>query len=192
MPLINCEISLILTWSANCAIIYNNVENQNPTFETSETKIYVPVVTLSTPDNIKLQQQLKSRFKKTTNCNKYLSKPESLAPNPNLNHLVETCFQGVNRLFVLLFEDDAQRTSRKRHYLLNVEIKDCNVVIDQKNFFDQPVKNNKIRYKNIRNIVTGQGGIYVTGCLLDYRYFKENYKMLAIDLKSSKHEMLIL
>ena len=62
MPLITCEINLILTWSANCAIIYTNVENQNPTFEASETKIYVPVVTLSTPDNLKLQQQLKFRI----------------------------------------------------------------------------------------------------------------------------------
>ena len=186
MPLITCEINLILTWPANCAIIYTNVENQNPTFEASETKIYVPVVTLSTPDNLKLQQQLKSGFKRATNWNKYLSKPELLAPNPNLNHLVEACFQGVNRLFALPFEDDAQRTSRKIYYLLNVEIKDYNVMIDQKNFFDQPVKNNKIRYKKIRKIVTGQGGIYVTCCLLDYRYFKENYKILAIDLSKQQ------
>ena len=68
-----------------------------------------------------------------------------LAQNPNLNHLVEPSFQGVNRLFVLAFEDDAQRTSNKRQHLPNAAIKDYNVMIDGKNSFDQPVKNNKIR-----------------------------------------------
>ena len=63
-----------------------------------------------------------------------------MAQNTNLNHLIEPSFQGVNRLFVLAFEDDAQRISTKRYYIPNVEIKDYNVVIDGKNFFDQPVK----------------------------------------------------
>ena len=143
MPLINCEVNLILTWSANCVIIYTNVANQNPTFEITETKLYVPVVTLSTQDNAKLLPQLKSGFKRTISWNKYLSKPELLAQNANLNHLIEPSFQGVNRLFVLAFENDAQRTSNKRYYIPNVEIKDYNVMIDGKNLFDQPVKNKK-------------------------------------------------
>ena len=83
--------------------------------------------------------QLKSGFKRTISWNKYLSKPELLPQNPNLNHLVERNFQGINRL-VLAFENDAQRTSNKRFYLPNVEIKDYNVMIDGKHFFDQPVK----------------------------------------------------
>ena len=65
MPLINCETNLILTWSANCAIIYTNVANQNPTFKITENKLYVLVVTLSTQDNEKLLPQLKSGFKRT-------------------------------------------------------------------------------------------------------------------------------
>ena len=106
MSLINCEVNLILTWSANCVIIYTNVANQNPTFEITETKLYVPVVTLSTQDNAKLLPQLKSGFKRTISWNKYLAKPELLAQNANLNHLIEPSFQGINRLFVLAFEDD--------------------------------------------------------------------------------------
>ena len=97
--------------------------------------------------------------------NKCLSKPELLAQNPDLNHLVEPSFQGINRLFVLAFENDAQRTSNKRCYLPNVEIKDYNVMIDGKKIFDQPVKNNKITYENIRKNATGQGDYYTTGCL---------------------------
>ena len=140
MLLINCEVNLILTWSADCVIIYTNVANQIPTFTITETNLYVPVVTLSTQDNAKLLPQLKSGFKRTISWNKYLSKPELLAQNPNLNHLIEPRIQGVNRLFVLAFEDDAQRTSNKRYYLPNVKIKDYNIMIDGKIVFDQPVK----------------------------------------------------
>ena len=175
-----------MNWSANCVIIYTNVNNQVPTFTITETNLYVPVVTLSTQDNSKLLPQLKNGFKRTISWNKYLAKPELLAQNANLNHLIEPSFQGVNRLFVLLFEDNAQRTSNKRYYIPNVKIKDYNVMIDGKNFFDQPVKNDKVTYENIRKITIGQGDDYTTGCLLDYTYFKKYYKMIAIDLSKQQ------
>ena len=108
MPLINCEINLLLTWSASCVIVSTDVANQNATFAITDTKLYDPVVTLSQQDNAKLLEQLQSCFKRVINWNKYLSKPELLAPNPNLNNLVEPSFQGVSRLFVLAFENDAQ------------------------------------------------------------------------------------
>ena len=88
MPLINFEVELILNWSADCVIIYTDVANQNPTFTITETNLYVPVVTLSTHDNTKLLQQLKLGFKITVSWNKYLLKPELLAQNVNLNHLI--------------------------------------------------------------------------------------------------------
>ena len=127
-------------------------------------------------------QQLKSGFKRVIDWNKYLSKPELLAQYPNLNDLVEPSFQGVNTLFVLAFENDIQRTSAKGYYLQNVEIKNYNVMINGENFFDQPVKDNKVTYENIRKIATGQGDDYTKGCFLDYPYFKDSYKMIAIDL----------
>ena len=144
MPLINCEIRLILIWSTNCVIVSTNVANQNVIFEITDTKLNVPVVTLSTQDNSKLLQQLKSGFKRVINWNKYLSKPELLRRNPNLNHLIEPSFQGVNRLFVLAFENDTQRISAKGYYLPNLEIKDYNIMINRENFFNQPVKDNKV------------------------------------------------
>ena len=107
--LIKCEVNLILTWSTNCDNVSTDVENQNATFEITDTKLYLPVVTLSTQDNSKLLQQLKYGFKRKIIWNKYLSIPELLAQNPNLNHLVEPSFQGVNRLFVLAFENDTKR-----------------------------------------------------------------------------------
>ena len=139
-------------------------------------------MTLSTQDNAKLLLKLKYGFKRITNWNKYLPKTELLAKNPNLNYLVKPSFQGVHRLFILAFEDETQRTSNKRYYLPDVDIKDYNVMIDGKNFFNQQIKNNKGTYENIRKIARGQGDDYTTGCLLDYPYFKDNYKMIAVVL----------
>ena len=124
MPLINCEINLILTRSTNCVVVSTNVANQNATFEITNIKLYAPVAILSTQDNSKPLQQLIGGFKRVISWNKYLSKPGLLAQNPNLNHLVEPSFQGVNRLFVVAFENYTQRTSAKGYYLPNVELKD--------------------------------------------------------------------
>ena len=186
MPLINCEVNFILTWSSTCVLIATGIQNRNATFAITDTKLYVPVVTLSTQENAKFFQQLKSCFKRVINWNKYLLKPELLAQNPNLNHLVEPSFQGINRVFVLAFENDNDRTSDDEYYLPTVEIKDYNIVINDENFFDQPIRNNKITYNNIRNIATGQGDDYTTGCLLDYPYFANTYKMIAVDLSKQQ------
>ena len=99
---------------------------------------------------------------------------------------MESSFQGISKLFVLAFENGAQRTSNERCYTPNVDIKDCNVVIDGKNVLDQPVKNDKVTYEIIRKIATGQGDDYTTGCLLDYTYFKKYYKTIAIDLSKQQ------
>ena len=183
MPLINCEVNLILTWSSTCVITNSNGAG---TFAITDTKLYVPVVTLSTQENIKLLQQLKLGSKRVINWNKYLSKPELLAQNPSLNHVVEPSFQGVNRRFVLAFENDEDRTDHKKSYLPTVEIKDYNIVINGENFFDQPIKNNKVTYENIIKIAIGQEDDYATGCLLDYSYFVDTYKMIPVDLSKQQ------
>ena len=182
MPLINCKVNLILTRSKRCIIVSTDVAAQEAKFAITDTKLYVPVLTLSTQDNAKLLQQLKSAFKRVINWNK--SKLELLAPDPNLNHLVEPSFQGVNTLFVLAFENDTQRTDTKGYYISNVEIKNYNVMINGENFFDQPIKNNKVTYE--RKIATGLGDDYTTGCLLDYPYFNDIYKMIAVDLSKQQ------
>ena len=120
MPLINCEVNLILTWSKDCVITNSTGAGK---FKITETKLYVPVVTLSTQDNAKLLQQLKSGFRRTINWNKYQSDPKAYAQNRYLNHLVNPSFQGVNRLFVLSFENEDDRISHSTYYLPKVEIK---------------------------------------------------------------------
>ena len=103
MPLINCEVNVILTWSSTCVLISTNIPNQNATFAVTDTKL-----------------------------------------------------------------------------------KDYNIMINGENFFDQPIKNNEVTYENIRKIATGQGDDYTTGCLLDYPYFTDTYKMIAANLSKQQ------
>ena len=105
MPVINCGINLILSWSNRCFIMDNCVDNQEKTFAITNAKLYVPVVTSSTQDNAKLLEPLKSGFKRMINWNKYLY----------LEFLIYPSFKGINRLFVLAFEDTYGRTSYKRY-----------------------------------------------------------------------------
>ena len=112
------------------------------------------------------------------NWNKYQSDPKPYAQNRYLNHLVDPSFQGMNRRFVLFFENEDDRRSHSNYCLPKVTIKEYNVMIHGKYFFDQPINNDIKTYENIRKIVAGQGDDYKT----DYPYFKENYKMIAIDL----------
>ena len=150
----------------------------------TDTKLYVLVTPLSTQDNEKLLEQLKSSFKRAINRNKCQTKITSEAENQYLDFLTDPSFQGVNRLFVFSFEGD--RKVHIGHYLPEVEIKDYNVMINGKTVFDQQVKNDIKTYDNIRKISTGQVDDYTTGCLLDYNYLKEHYKTMAIGLSTQQ------
>ena len=86
-------------------------------------------------------QKLKSGFKKTINWNKYQSELKALPQNRYLNYFIDPSFRGVNRLFVLSFENETDKEVHTKYYIPNVEIKDYNVVIDGRNLFDQPIKN---------------------------------------------------
>ena len=119
----------------------------------TDSKLYVPVVTLSTQDNAKLPQQLKAGFKRTINWNKYQSK--IITEEAYLDFLIDRAFQGENRLFVLSFENENDRTAYTRYYIPKVEIIDYIVKINDKNFFDQPINNNIKTSENIRKITTG-------------------------------------
>ena len=144
--LINRKVNLILIWSRDC-VITNSTGAE--TYAITETKLYVPVVTLSTQDNTKLLQQLKSGFKRTISWNKYESNIKTFAQSRYLNHLIIASFQWVNRFFVLYFKNESDRTSHSTYYLPKVEIKDYNVMIDGNNFFNQPISSNIKTYENI-------------------------------------------
>ena len=119
MPLINREINFILTWSSACTIAEVNRETS---FAITDTKLYVPVVTYSTNDNVKLLDQLKLGFKGTTNWNKYQSKVTIQLQSLYLAYLIDPSFQRVNSLFVLSFPDNTVRTGYTEYFVSSVEI----------------------------------------------------------------------
>ena len=110
-------------------------------FQITDTKLYVPVVTLSKENDIKLLEQLKSGFKRTIKWNKYRSQMTIQPQNNNLNNLVDPTFTNVNRLFVLSFAKTNAGDDRGSYYVPNVEIKDFSALTDGKSFFDLSVKN---------------------------------------------------
>ena len=165
MPLINGEVSLTLTWSKNCVLTSkaygravaaqgNNTQVggiNNPTGATikiEDTKLYVPVVTLSVENDNKLLEQLRTGFRRTIRWNKYRSEMSNQTVNNNLNYLTDPTFANVNRLFILSYENENDRTSFSKYYVPKVEIKDFNALIDGKLFFEIPVKKTKKKHMN--------------------------------------------
>ena len=129
------------TRDADCGadpVVYEIDNPEDAIFQVTDTKLYVPVVTLSKENDIKLLEQLKSGFKRTIKWNKYRSQMTIQPPNNNLNYLIDPTFINVNRLFVLSFSrnnNTDSRSSYSNYYVSKVEIKNFNVLIDGKSFF---------------------------------------------------------
>ena len=186
IPLISCEVSVKLKWNKNCVITSFEerqvdagppvIRDNSPTDATlaiNDCKLYIPVVTLSKDDEIKLLTNLKPGFKREIIWNKYRSQMTTEAINNNLNILIDPTFTNVNRLFVSAYQNV-------------VMVKDYNVIIDKLAFFDLPIKTEEEAYEKIIDI--SRNNEYTTSNLLDYDYFKKYYKLIAIDL--SKQQVL--
>ena len=160
MPLINCEVSLTLTWSENCVLTdittqtARAAQGDNPareridaptnaTFKITDTKLNFPVVTLSTENDKTLLEQLRTGFKRTIKWNKYRSEMTNQTKNNNLNYLIDPTFNKINRLLVLSFENENDRTSFSKYYVPNVQKKDFKLLIYGKRFFEMPIKSDK-------------------------------------------------
>ena len=164
-----------------------NETKTGATLAINDCKLYVPVVTLSNDDEIKLLTNLKSGFTREIIWNKYRSQMTTEAINNNLNILIDPKFTNFNRLFVLAYgQDNNDRQSFSRFYLPNVMVKDYNVITDKLAFFALPIKTEEEAYEKIIGI--SRNNEYTTGNLLDYDYFKKYYKLIAIDL--SKQQVL--
>ena len=201
MPLINCKVHLELNWNNNC-VIYgadtyaggDNANNREITFKITSTKLYVPIVSVSTKDNVNLTKQLNEVFKRSVYWNEYKSKIETKeADANNLKRFpLDTSFQGVNRLFVLCYNNadgdvnKVERNSHWKYFLPRVNITNYNVLIDGRNFYDQPISDQIKKYDEVRKIAAGKGDDYTTGCLRDYQYFKDHYQLIAVDLSKQK------
>ena len=171
MPLINCKIHLELSWTKNS--VMSNVATATA-FQITSTNLYVPIVTLSTRDNVNLKKQLNIEFKRSIYWNKCKSKIET--KEADVNNLtrfhLDASFQGANRLFILAFDNTnnganrVERDSHRKYFLPRVNVTDYNVLIDGRNFYDQPI-NDKIKtFDEVRKVMNGKGDGYTTGSLL--------------------------
>ena len=197
MPLISCEVSLELKWNKNwvtTSLKERQVDAGPPvvrdgvptgaSLAINDCKLYIPVVTLSKDDEIKLLTNLKSGFTREIEWNKYRSQMSTEAINTNLNILIDPTFTNVNRLFVLAYETADDRQSFSQFYLPKVIVKDFIVIIDKLALFDLPIKTKEEAYEQVIDI--SRNNEYTTGNLLDYDYFKKYYKLIAIDLSKQQ------
>ena len=128
-------------------------------------------------------------FKRPNYWNEYKIIPnKTYLANDEIRELLDSSYQGVKRLFGLAYDNANGITvdSHKRYFLPRIEIKNYNIEIDSRNFYDQPINDLIKQYDEIRKISTGQGDDYTTGCLLDFAYFEKKYRLIAVDLSKKK------
>ena len=179
MPLINCKIKLNLTWKKECVL---STDAGNAVFIINDTKMYVPVVTLSKEDNKDLIEQQNKGFQRSIYWNEYKTKEINENADANVFKYInlDPSFQGVNRLFVTAYNRvDGQDLPR-------IDLNKYNVIIDGRNFYDNPIESDIEKYRELKKVMIGKREDYTTGSLLDFNYFKKHYKLVAVDLSKQK------
>ena len=187
MPLINCKVKLNLTWKKECVL-----SNQagDAVFIINDTKLYVPVVTLSKEDNKDFIEQQNKGFQRSIYWNEYKTKEKTEEADANVFKYIslDPSFQGVNRLFFMVYNRDNQptRNGQQKYYLPRIDLRKYNVITDGRNFYDNPIESDIEKYRELKKVMTGKGEDYTTGYLLDYDYFEKHYKLVAVDLSKQK------
>ena len=187
MPLVNCKIKLNLTWKKECVL-----SNQAAAvFIINDTKMYVPVDTLSKEDNKDFIEQQNKGFQRSIYWNEYKTKEKDEDANVNNFKYIalDPSFQGVNRLFVMAYNnanDQPNRNGQQKYYLPRITLNKYNVIIDGRNFYNNEIESDIEKYRELKKVMISKGEDYTTGSLLDYNYFKKHYKLVAIDLSKQK------
>ena len=188
MPLINCKIKLNLTWKKECVL-----SNQDgaAVFIINDTKMYVPVVTLSKEDNKDFIEQQNKGFQRSIYWNEYKTKEinENADANVFMYINLNLSFQGVNRLFVMAYNranGQPTRNGQQKYYLPRTDLNKYNVIIDGRIFYDNPIESDIEKYRELKKVMIGKGEDYTTISLLDFNYFGKHYKLVAVDLSKQK------
>ena len=188
MPLINCKIKLNLTWKKECVLSTGAGE---AVFIINDTKLYVPVVTLSKEDNKDFIEQQNKGFQRSIYWDEYKTKEVTEDADANVFKYInlDPSFQGVNRLSVMAYnrvDGQPTRNDQRKYYLPRIDLKKYNAIIDGRNFYDNPIESNIKKYRELKKVMIGKGEDYTTGSLLDYNYFNKHYKLVAVDLSKQK------
>ena len=189
MPLINCKIKLNLTWKKE--YVLSTAADDN-VFIINDTKLYVPVVTLSKEDNKDFIEQQNKGFQRSIYWNEYKTKEQTENADANAVKYInlDPSFQVVNRLFLMAYSradnNQATKNGQQKYYLPRIDLKKYNVLIDARNFYDNPIESDIEKHTELKKVMIGKVEDYTTGSLLDYDYFKKNYKLVAVDLSKQK------
>ena len=160
----------------------------------TDAKLHFPIVPISTKDNVNLTKQLSNGFKRSVFLKHLQTIPAKVInKGTNIYELLSAKLQGVRRLFVLAYvinagaaNNEAGIKDHKKYFLPGGKIENYNVFIDGRNFYDQPINYLIKQYGEVSKVSTGQGDDYTTECLLDYAYFKDNYRLISVDLSKQK------
>ena len=190
MSLINCKVYLELNWIEDCIL---SSAGNSAKFEITDAKLHVPIVTLSTKDSANLTKQSNEGTKRSVYWNSYETEPAKvIEKRKKFYELLSSSFEGVKRLFVLAYfianggNDEAGIKNNKKYFLPRGEISNYNVLIDGRSFYDQPINDLIKQYDEVSKVSAGYGDDYTTGCLVDYAYFKDHYRLIAVDLIKQK------
>ena len=164
-------------------------------FIINDTKLYVPVVTLSKEDNKDFIEQQNKGFQRSIYWNEYKTKSQTENAHANVFKYInlDPSFQGVNRLFVMAYnrltaanDNQFNKNSQQTYYLPRNDLNKYNVIIDGRNFYDNSIESDIEKYRELKKVMIGKGEDYTTRSLLDYNYFKKHYKLVAADLSKQK------
>ena len=187
MPLINCKLKLNLTWKKECVL---STDAGAAVFIINDTKMYVSVVTLSKEDNKDFIEQQNKGFQRSIYRNEY--KTKEIIENADANVFkyinLDPSFQGVNRLFVMAYNranGQPTRNGQRKYYLPRIDLQKYNVIIDGRNFYDNPIESDIEKYRELNKVMIGKGEDYTTGSLLDFNYF-DKHKLVEVDLSKQK------
>ena len=186
--LINCKIKLNLKWKKEC-VLSTGVDEA--VFIINDTKLYVPVVTFSKEDNKDFIEQQNKGFQRSFYWNEYNTKEINEDADANVFQYInlDPSFQGVNRLFVMAYNranGQPTRNGQQKYYLPRIDLEKYNVIIDGRNFYDNPIESDNEKYRELEKVMIGKGEDYTTGSWLDFNYFDKHYKLVAVDLSKQK------
>ena len=191
MPLINCKIKLNLTWKKECVL---SSDAGDAVFIINDTKMYVRLLLCQKKIIRILLNNKNKEFQRSIYWNEYNTNELNVTvnnenPANTVTYInLDPSFQGVNRLFVMAYnrvDSQPTRNGQQKYYLPRIISNKYNVIIDGRNFYDNPIENNIEKYRELKKVMIGKGEDYTTGSLLDFNYF-DKHKLVAVELSKQK------
>ena len=188
MPLINCKIKLNLTWKKECVL---STDAGDAVFIINDTKMYVPVVSLSKEDNKDFIEQQNKGFQRSIYWSEYKTKEINENADANVFKYInlDPSFQGVNRLLVMAYnrvDGQPTRNGQRKYYYPRIDLEKYNVIIDGRNFYDNPIESDIEKYRELKKSNDWKRRRLYYWIFVGF-YFDKHYKLVAVDFLNKKN-----